>query len=233
MRPEVFSAPRSVAASTRSTYMTPAARRSMSLPPAKLRTSRRYRSPPAAMSIRPSRALASSTTRPVASLMRMAPCTVERTLSVSTSVLSWASPAVCTSRRSEMNTEAPSLVTACAVRLSTPPVVAAATMPLCTASVPSTISVTLRAGSKPCSPPTKPLSVRSSCTWTKMSCRARRSKRSAGSWSTCRLMKPVSCAGALTEVLPLALTSTDCCTAVAPSARTITCSMASSAALPS
>ena len=148
----------------------------------------------------PSRAAMRSTVSPVASLTRTSPLPLTSTVSVSTSVLSCTLPLACTVRSLAMKTDAPSVLMAAASRRSRPSCSSAATMPPRTVSVPSMSSVTLRAGSKPSSPPTKPLSVRFVVTVsvllpsaTKTSRSARSWKLSAGSSSTWMLMKPVSC----------------------------------------
>ena len=110
------------------------------------------------MAIRPLRASACLTYRPVASLIRMSPELVERAVTDSTSVLSWMVLLACTLRSSAMKTEAPSAEMLVALTSIAP---VAPTMPPTTSSLPAMLISMLRALSKPLSPPTKPLSAQS------------------------------------------------------------------------
>ena len=193
--PPVFCAPTPVPVSTRSTRRLPVDRSVMSSLSATLWTSRTSRSPPARTEMLPLRAEMRSTVRPVASLTRTSPVPLTSTVRVSTSVFNCTSRLARTVKSSAMKTEAPSVLTSSAFRRRCPPTpdcAAAATMPPRTVSLPPMSSVTSRAGSKPSSPPTKPLSVRGVDRSTKMSRRARNWKFSAGSVSTWMLTKPVT-----------------------------------------
>ena len=149
----------------------------------------------------PMRAVTDSMSRPSDSLMVMLPLPVEWACTLATTVLSNMPPLVVTFKWSAMKTEAPSMVTEAADTSMSPPAMAlAATMPPSTVSVPVTLMLTLLAGSKPCKPPMKPLSVRSLVPMpvaldrpTSMSRSARSSKLVAGSTPERMVMLPVCC----------------------------------------